>query len=157
MLGLLAGREQTALTKPGQAEASEEPAFGEEQEQEQEQQEEQEQEQEQQQQKEQEQEQEEPDEFKREKYSRNEEGLRSWELSALGTPPSDKAHGFYGAREFAVHKSLKETLTGVSDRSGLAFPPHLLFSTDHTNPKWRLTSHRRLKNVLVPLSSGSNP
>ena len=32
-----------------------------------------------------------------------------------------KAHGFYGAREFAVHKSLKETLTGVSDRSGLAF------------------------------------
>ena len=151
MLGLLAGREQTALTKPGQAEASEEPAFGEEQEQEQEQQEEQEQEQEQQQQKEQEQEQEEPDEFKREKYSRNEEGLRSWELSALGTPPSDKAHGFYGAREFAVHKSLKETLTGVSDRSGLAFPPHLLFSTDHTNPKWRLSSHRRLKNVLVLL------
>ena len=45
-----------------------------------------------------------------------------------------KAHGFYGAREFAVHKSLKETLTGVSDRSGLTFPPHLLFSTDHTNP-----------------------
>ena len=67
-----------------------------------------------------------------------------------------KAHGFYGAREFAVHKSLKETLTGVSDQSGLAFPPHLLFSTDHTNPKWRLSSHRRLKNVLV--SSGSlNP
>ena len=62
-----------------------------------------------------------------------------------------KAHGFYGAREFAVHKSLKETLTGVSDRSGLAFPPHLLFSTDHTNPKWRLSSHRRLKNVLVLL------
>ena len=62
-----------------------------------------------------------------------------------------KAHGFYGAREFAVHKSLKETLTGVSDRSGLTFPPHLLFSTDHTNPKWRLSSHRRLKNVLVLL------
>ena len=39
---------------------------------------------------EQEQEQEEPDEFKREKYSREDETFRAWELAALGTPPSDK-------------------------------------------------------------------
>ena len=100
VLGLLAGREQPTQRPTGSAGAEpasalEEPAYGQEQEQEQEQEEEQEQEQEQEQQKEQEQEQEEPDEFTREKYSRNDEGLRPWELAALSSPPSDKASGFY--------------------------------------------------------------
>ena len=65
-------------------------AYGEGQEQQQEQEEQQEKEQEQQQQKEQEQEVEEPEEYRREKYERSEEGFKEWELSALGTPPSDK-------------------------------------------------------------------
>ena len=54
-----------------------------------------------------------------------------------------------------MHKTLKdaakETLTGVAETYGLAFPPHLLFSSDHTDPRWRISSHRRLKNVLVLL------
>ena len=54
-------------------------------------------------------------------------------------------HGFYAAREFAVHKSFN------SDRGGLGFPPHLLLSSDHTHPRWRFSSHRRLKNILVLL------
>ena len=124
-------------------------------EQEQEQEEEQEKEQEQQQQKEQEVEVQEVDEFRREKYARDDEHTKAWPLTALGAPPKPMADprsapagaaqaGFYPASEFAVHRSL----LGGND-GGLHWPPSLLLSSEHTHPRWRFTSHRRLKNVIV--------
>ena len=116
-------------------------AFGEEQEQEQEQEEEQEKEQEQQQQKEQEQEVEEPEVFAREKYAREDEYPKTWPLATLAEDP--KRQGFYPASEFAVHRSF------VDKRGGLHWPESILLSSDHTHPRWRFTSHRRLKNMIV--------
>ena len=154
VLELLSGRDADAPPKKAKERRAgggdgvggeDDPAFGEEQEQEQEQEEEQEQEQEQQQQKEQEQEVEEADEFKKEKYVRDSEGFKSWGLADLASPPSDKLHGFWQASEFCVHSTFNR------QAAGLSYPSHLLFSTDHTHPRWRFTSHRRLKNVLMLL------
>ena len=95
------------------------------------------------------------DEFRREKYARDDEHTKAWPLTALGAPPKPMADprsapagaaeaGFYPASEFAVHRSL----LGGND-GGLHWPPSLLLSSEHTHPRWRFTSHRRLKNVIV--------
>ena len=120
-------------------------SFGEEQEQQQEQEEEQEKEQQQQQQKEQEQEVEEPETFVKEKYAREEEHPKTWPLAALCLPPSDKQLGFFPANEFTVHRSVLEK------RGPLHWPADLHFSSDHTHPRWRFSSHRRIKNINVLL------
>ena len=119
-------------------------AFGQEQEQQQEQEQEQEKEQQQQQQKEQEQEVEEPETAAKEKYAREEEHFTAWPLAALGQPPSERSRlGFYPASEFAVHRTVLEK------RGPLHWPPYLQLSANHTHPRWRFSSHHRLKNMLV--------
>ena len=57
------------------------------------------------------------------------------------------AQGFYPASEFAVHR----TYLADGKRGGLAWPEYVQLSSDHTHPRWRFTSHRRLKNVIVIL------
>ena len=148
ILQLLAGHEPSAQEADVDAEeraqdVAQITAFGEEQEQQQEQEEEQEKEQQQQQQKEQEQEVEEPEVFAKEKYSRDDEQPKCWPLASLGEMPSPKRQGFYPASEFAVHRSF------VEKRGGLQWPEEVQLSSDHTHPRWRFSSHRRLKNMIL--------
>ena len=76
------------------------------------------------------------DEFRREKYARDDEHTKAWPLTALGAPPKPMADprsapagaaeaGFYPASEFAVHRSL----LGGND-GGLHWPPSLLLSSE---------------------------
>jgi hypothetical protein len=148
LLGLLASQEK-APGKPkrhdSSVDAAQASAFGQEQEQQQEQEEQQEKEQEQQQQKEQEHEVEEPDEYAKEKYSREDEHGHSWPLAALGKPPAQKAKelGFFPVTEFSVHRTFAEK------RGPLLWPAAMYMSQDHTHPRWRFSSHHRLKNIIV--------
>ena len=50
--------------------------------------------------------------------------------------------GFFPASELAVHRSY------MDKRGPLKWPPFVLLSSDHTHPRWRFQSHRRLKNVI---------
>ena len=134
---------------PAEMNAAEVSAFGQEQEQQQEQEEEQEKEQQQQQQKEQEQEVEEPEGFVKEKYAREAESPKAWHLQLLSKPPAEhtsavgQAHTFFPACDFAVHRTLLE------NRGPLHWPPYVLFSANHTQPRWMFSNHRRLKNMIV--------
>jgi len=146
VLALLAGHDPSQQEGMPKEEATfamaQATAFGEEQEQQQEQEEEQEKEQQQQQQKEQEQETEEPDVFVKEKYAREDEHPKTWPIAALNSRPSEK-QGFWPASDFAVHRSFLEK------RGPLQWPDEIFFSSDHTHPRWRFSSHRRLKNLIV--------
>ena len=51
---------------------------------------------------------EEDEDFKREKYTREEEYGKSWELHTLAQHPSESVQGFYPASEFSVHRSFME-------------------------------------------------
>ncbi|KAL1530323.1 hypothetical protein AB1Y20_001232 [Prymnesium parvum] len=146
VLALLAGHDPSQQEGMPKEEATfamaQATAFGEEQEQQQEQEEEQEKEQQQQQQKEQEQETEEPDVFVKEKYAREDEHPKTWPIAALNSRPSEK-QGFWPASDFTVHRSFLEK------RGPLQWPDEIFFSSDHTHPRWRFSSHRRLKNLIV--------
>ena len=74
-----------------------------------------------------------------------EEYPRTWPLADLSKPPMVDTQGFFAAKEFVVHR----TFLNDNKKGGLAFPPHTQLSSDHTHPRWRFTSHRRLKNVIV--------
>ena len=53
--------------------------------------------------------------------------------------------GFFPATEFTVHR------TFLDKKAAMHWPPYLQFSSDHTHPRWRFQSHRRLKNVIVTM------
>ena len=55
--------------------------------------------------------------------------------------------GFFPSREFSVYRYYLND----SKKAGLAWPDYVQLSSDHTHPRWRFTSHRRLKNVIVVL------
>ena len=102
----------------------------------------------------------EPDEFKRDKYVRDDEPARVWSLSSLTLPPdfassggaagtstgtTGTAQGFFPASRFVSHRS------HLDKRGPLHWPDYVLLSSDHTSPRWRYDSHRRLKNILVTM------
>ena len=60
------------------------------------------------------------------------------------THPSDH-YGLSANFEFAVHRSFMEK------RGPLHWPSYVQLSSDHTHPRWRFSSHHRLKNVIVVL------
>ena len=136
-------RRPSAVDDGSRGGAAEVNGLGQEQEQQQEQEEEQEKEQQQQQQKEQEQEAEEPEVYVREKYGREDESPKAWALSALGKQPVESGHTFFPAADFATHRTL------LDKRGPLRWPENLLFSANHTQPRWRFSNHRRLKNLLI--------
>ena len=101
---------------------------------------------------------EEPEEFKRDKYVRDDEPARAWALSSLTLPPdfaasggaagtstgtTGTAQGFFPASRFASHRS------HLDKRGPLHWPNYCQLSSDHTHPRWRFSSHHRLKNVIV--------
>ena len=94
---------------------------------------------------------EEPENFVREKYAREHEKLAPWSLASLAKSPCDKegmlggasGHAFFPACEFAVHRTMLE------NRGPLHWPPYVLFSANHTQPRWRFVNHRRLKNLMI--------
>ena len=87
----------------------------------------------------------EDDDVKKEKYVREDEYSKSWDLATLGQHPSESVQGFFPASEFAVHRSFMEK------RGPLHWPSYVQLSSDHTHPRWRFSSHHRLKNVIVTL------
>ena len=85
----------------------------------------------------------EADDFKREKYVREEEYSSAWQLASLASPPSESVQGFFPASEFTVHRSFMEK------RGPLHWPSYVQLSSDHTHPRWRFNSHHRLKSLIV--------
>ena len=96
---------------------------------------------------------EEPENFVKEKYAREHEKLSPWSLASLAKSPYEKegmlggasGHAFFPASEFAVLRTMLES------RGPLHWPPYLLFSGNHTQPRWRFVNHRRLKNLLITM------
>lgn len=85
------------------------------------------------------------EEYKKEKYSREEEHASCWELASLAQQPSQSVQGFFPAAEFCVHR------TFMDKKAGMHWPSYLQISSDHTHPRWRFHSHRRCKNILVTM------
>ena len=87
----------------------------------------------------------EPDDFKREKYVKEDDYGKPWELNSLAQPPSESVQGFFPASDFAVHRSFMEK------RGPLHWPQYVQLSSMHTHPRWRFQAHHRLKNVIVTM------
>ena len=67
---------------------------------------------------------------------------REWLARILYFTRAVPAQGFFPASELAVHRSFMEK------RGPLKWSPFVMLSSDHTHPRWRFQSHRRLKNVI---------
>ena len=76
------------------------------------------------------------------RYAREHEKLSPWSLASLAKSPCDKegmlggasGHAFFPACEFAVHRTMLE------NRGPLHWPPYVLFSANHTQPRWRFVN-----------------
>ena len=83
-------------------------------------------------------------------FSTKRQGTSPWALSALGQGLAGMKDAFYQCSDFYVYR---EPMAGFKDgaRPSVAFHPYLLMSENHFHRVWTLTSHRRLKNVVVLL------
>ena len=102
---------------------------------------------------------EEPEEPERQKYVRDDDMPRGWALDSLCLPPefstaslagtsegsTGTAQGFFPAARFEVYGDRRP----AASRGPLNWPDYCLLSSDHTSPRWRFESHRRLKNIVV--------
>lgn len=84
-----------------------------------------------------------PDDFVPKKYSRKEEAVKPWPLKLLQSMPTSESDVFFPCSSFAVHRSLSKSPAPI------IFPPEMLYSHNYFHPQWSLSSHRRVKNVIV--------
>lgn len=100
------------------------------------------------------------EEPEKQKYLRDDDPPRAWALDSLCLSPefstasftgksegnTGTAQGFFPAARFEVYR---ERRSAATSRGPLNWPDYVLLSSDHTSPRWRFESHRRLKNVHV--------
>jgi len=82
---------------------------------------------------------------KKQKYSRKDEKVHTWNLNHLSHPPSSKKLPFYPLSHLAVFKSLKHRPKPIH------FPHFLYYSPNYFYQPWSLNTHRRVKNIIVAL------
>jgi hypothetical protein len=82
-------------------------------------------------------------------FSREGESLSAWKLSALNDPfipekgGESNSNPFYPLRTFSVYSGmLKSTVPAIE------FPNCMLLSSNYYKPQWRISSVKRLKNVI---------
>mmetsp|Transcript_50841 Transcript_50841/g.94724 ORF Transcript_50841/g.94724 Transcript_50841/m.94724 type:complete len:1715 (-) Transcript_50841:1206-6350(-) len=93
-----------------------------------------------------------PDHLARVKWNREEESVKPWPISGLGTQLAGGPCPFYPLSDFQLSSSLLAQIFS-SDKPvpPLPFPPFLLLSSNHYSLGWGARGARRLKNVVVVL------
>jgi hypothetical protein len=92
-----------------------------------------------------------PEEPARQKYSRDDEAIVQWPLTALDQPPQGGSHGFYAWSEFRVFNQAPGAASGTPGTPpsvGLRFPPCLQLSQNFYKPR-HAEKPRRVKNTIV--------
>ncbi|KAG5189404.1 hypothetical protein JKP88DRAFT_301989 [Tribonema minus] len=86
----------------------------------------------------------EPDDFVKQKYSRDDETPKPWPISKLADYKPDDM-GFYAASEFGVLTKL------IQQPKHMKFPHYVRISRNHFDRGWGFKTYRRIKNVIVLL------
>jgi hypothetical protein len=81
------------------------------------------------------------------KYSREDESVKAWKLRSL-QDPNVPATGdpFYPLKKFSIYSGILSKQV-----EPIEFPNCMLVSNNYFRPQWRLSSVKRLKNVIVVL------